>query len=436
MLPAKPAMHRRFPVRGLAALAAIAAFFGTVRTASAQLAGVRPFAAGAAPARISPLRPAGKLRYWVNRQECIDDDVLTFAVALEGQFNQYNLEVWAGGADCSPVQARTGSTPSCWKVGAASPDVNFQINVPVRARDIVAHNTPDKPLPVANREGIKPGTVKDCIDTSTTAPQNIILDFMLVTASTNQAQTGHQMYATGYDIWGPAPPANVAAAAGETRLHLSWTKSTSSDTLLYDFFCDPPPGVLADAGLTPLSVFPPLPGLNLFAPDSGILGSGGSGGFGGFGGTGGFAGDAGIGGTTGTPTDAAAPPPVTGPTCTAGSALTPGKLPDETLNQFRCGSVNGLAATSGTVEGLINDVPYTVAVVAVDQVYNGGVISGQACATPIEVTDFFELYRQAGGTGGGGICSIGRPLHRAPAPGAVLGGIAAAWLLRRRGRRR
>lgn len=436
MLPAKPAMHRRFPVRGLVVVAVIGALSGSTRSASAQAASVKPIVATPSRSPTTQLRPAGPLRYWVSRQDCLDDDVLTYSVGLDGSFNQYSLEVWAGGADCSPVAARTGSTPSCWKVGAASPDVNFQINVPVRARDIVAHNTPDKPLPVANRQGIKAGTLADCIDTGTTAPQKIILDFMLVTASTNQAQAGHQMVNTGYDIWGPAPPTNVSAAAGETRLHLSWAKSTSSDTIRYDFFCDPPPGLLADAGLTPLNVFPSLPGLNLFAADSGVGGSGGSGGFGGFGGfgTGGFAVDAGAGGTT-TSTDAAAPAPPTGTTCSEGSALTPGKLGDETLDQYRCGSVDGLGATSGTIEGLINDIPYTVAVVAVDQVFNGGVLSGQACATPIEVTDFYELYRQAGGAGGGGICSIGGPGHRAPALGAVLGGMAAAWLLRRRGRR-
>ena len=48
----------------------------------------------------------------------------------------------------------------------------------------------------------------------------------------------------------------------------------------------------------------------------------------------------------------------------------------------------------------------------------------------------YELYRQAGGAGGGGICSIGGPGRRAPGLGVVLGGMAAAWLLRRRGRRR
>jgi hypothetical protein len=428
MLPAKPAMQRRFSARVLVIVAAIGALLGSARSANAQLAGVKPIAA--APTRTVPLRPQNSVRYWISRNDCVVDDVLTFSIGLEGAFNGYNLEVWAGGADCSPVAARTGNTPTCWKVGAASPDVNFQISVPVRARDIVAHNTPDKSLPVANREGIKPGSLADCISTGTTAPQKIILDFMLVTASTNQAQPGHQMYNTGYDIWGPSPPTGVSAAAGETRLHLSWTKSASSDTIRYDFFCDPPPGVLVDAGLTPLNVFPAPPGLRLFAADSGV---GGAGGFGGLG-TGGVALDAGAGGTT-IGTDAAAPPAPTGPTCTEGSALGPGTLPDTALDQYRCGSVDGLAATSGTVEGLINDVPYTVAVVGVDQVGNSGVLSGQGCATPIEVTDFFELYRQAGGAGGGGICSISRPGGRATALGAVLGGMAAAWLLRRRGRR-
>jgi hypothetical protein len=431
MLPAKPAMHSRFPVRGLVIAAVIGVLSGSARTACAQAASVKPIVA--VPARSHGTRPVNKLPYWISRQDCINDDVLTFAIGLDGSFNQYNLEVWAGASDCSQPAARTGSTPTCWKVAAASPDVNFQINVPIRARDIVAHNTPDKPLPIPNAQGVKPGNLADCTSTAISPPQKIILDFMLVTTASNVAQTGHQMYSqTGYDIWGPYPPTNVSAHGGETRLHLDWNKSTSSDTIRYDVYCDPPAGLLVDAGLTPLSVFPSLPGLNLFAVDSGV---GGSGGFGGLG-TGGFAVNGGAGGTTAGSDAGTTPVTTPGTTCTAGSKLVPGTLLDDTFAQYRCGSVDGLAATSTTVENLVNDVPYTVAVVAVDQVDNAGVLSGQGCDTPIEVTDFYELYRQAGGAGGGGICSIGGPGRQAPALGAVLGGMAAAWLLRRRGRRR
>ena len=433
MLPDKPAMYRRLPVRGLVVIAAIVTLSGIARTANAQIPGVKPFATGVAPVRSHGTRPINQLPYWVSRQDCLNDDVMTFAVGLEGAFNGLALEAWAGTADCSPVPARTGSTPSCWKVGAASTEGNsIVINVPIRAQDIVAHNTPDKPLPTPNDEGIKPGKLSDCTSTANTAPQKIILDFMLVTAASNQAQPAHQIWdRSGYDIWGPVPPTNVGAAAGETRIHLSWAKSTSTDTLRYDIYCDPPPGLLADAGLKPLRVDPFLPGLEQFAVDSGV---GGSGGFGGFG-TGGLAIDSGVGGTTtGTGTDAGTTVTTPGSTCTPASALVPGTPPDK-LGQYLCGSVTGLAATSTVVEGLINDVPYTVAVVAVDQVNNSGNVSGQACATPIEVTDFFELYRLAGGTGGGGLRSITRPGSRVPWLGAVLGGMAVAWLARRRGRR-
>jgi len=108
---------------------------------------------------------------------------------------------------------------------------------------------------------------------------------------------------------------------------------------------------------------------------------------------------------------------------------------DSSYDLYKCGEATGRQAASGTVDNLVNNVQYTVAVVGVDSVLNGGVLSGQACGSPEEVTDFFELYRQSGGTGGGGICSISRLGRRQPALGALLGGMAAAWLLRRRGRR-
>jgi hypothetical protein len=62
-----------------------------------------------------------------------------------------------------------------------------------------------------------------------------------------------------------------------------------------------------------------------------------------------------------------------------------------------------------------------------------GVLSSTRCATPVEVTDFFEAYKDAGGKGGGGFfCSVGQ--GRTPS-GACLGLLlvaTAAQVLRRR----
>jgi hypothetical protein len=111
-------------------------------------------------------------------------------------------------------------------------------------------------------------------------------------------------------------------------------------------------------------------------------------------------------------------------------------VPTPSLAKYVCGSSNGIAATTGTADGLENDVPYTVAVAAVDLLENPGPLSGQSCATPQAVTDFFELYRQAGGSGGGGICSIAHAHRGEHGAAFTLSGIAALLVMRRRMRRR
>jgi hypothetical protein len=69
-------------------------------------------------------------------------------------------------------------------------------------------------------------------------------------------------------------------------------------------------------------------------------------------------------------------------------------------------------------------------VAAVDALGNAGPLSNVACATPKEVNDFFENYRNAGGSAGGGFCALGAR----PAPGAAAFFVVA--LLVRRWRRR
>lgn len=73
---------------------------------------------------------------------------------------------------------------------------------------------------------------------------------------------------------------------------------------------------------------------------------------------------------------------------------------------------------------------YAVAVAGVDRVGNSGPLSSVACGSPQPVDDFFELYRRAGGKGGGGFCAIGADPSRAGL--AALGVALLAFALRRR----
>jgi hypothetical protein len=102
-------------------------------------------------------------------------------------------------------------------------------------------------------------------------------------------------------------------------------------------------------------------------------------------------------------------------------------------SKYQCATIDSAFADSGEARSLLNGTTYAVAVAAVDTAGNSGPLSAVACGTPQEVDDFFELYRRAGGKGGGGFCSISR-VHDF----SLLGLLALAGLLlgaRRRGQR-
>jgi hypothetical protein len=99
------------------------------------------------------------------------------------------------------------------------------------------------------------------------------------------------------------------------------------------------------------------------------------------------------------------PPPGTGTPTVDGGTPTCGE-PTMTAENA-CGRALGGNVTSGQTSSLMNGVSYSVAVAAQDLFMNYGKLSDSTCATPEPVTGFFEAYRDAGGKGGGGFCSIG-----------------------------
>jgi hypothetical protein len=101
-------------------------------------------------------------------------------------------------------------------------------------------------------------------------------------------------------------------------------------------------------------------------------------------------------------------------------------------------STTGVGSAAKTVTGLTNGVHYSVAVAAVDGSGNVGPQSSpEQCATPAPIDDFYKVYRLAGGTAGGGFCSL--DAAGAPVDLTVLAVPAAATafgLARRRRRRK
>jgi hypothetical protein len=154
-------------------------------------------------------------------------------------------------------------------------------------------------------------------------------------------------YPVTYDLLGPTAPTIRSAGAGEGRVSASWNVAEDTDVVGYRVCAAP-----ADGSMMP-----------------------------------------GVGGGAG----------ATGnPDCP--SALLEGVQPPVES----CGRTVGASAGSGDKSGLVDNEAYAVGVVGVDAVGNVGPLSAIECATPKEVSDFFEAYHQAGGKGGGGYCAMGR----------------------------
>jgi hypothetical protein len=178
-----------------------------------------------------------------------------------------------------------------------------------------------------------------------------------------------------YDLAGPAGPAITSAKAGEGKILVKWEPETSSTVVGYRLYC-------AEAGEN---------------VTEGVGGEGGAG----------YTGD-------------------------CASALVHGEVPDE---QYRCGEATGITASKGTAKGLTDGTPYAVGVAAIDGSGNVGMLSvGARCATPQEVTDYYEAFVAGGGEGGGGYCAFGLSRTGPWGAGVFLASVLAGLVARRRWR--
>jgi hypothetical protein len=252
--------------------------------------------------------------------------------------------------------------------------------------------------------------------------------FFSGSSSNTPAYTGTWDQA-GFDLVGPNAPTSVTTNSADTELYLNWSTDQATDRSGFHIYCAP-----ADSNAT--------------SNDSGAGGAGGAtagggttaaGGSGGAGGTGtdtggsvstGGAGD--TGGSTGTNTGGATSTGGSGsginPDCPS-TVIVQGAFPPNGLAPS--GTTADKMATSGIASGLINEVPYACAVSGFDVRLNDGAFSAVTCGTPHLVNDFYKTYRNAGGKGGGGFCSLGQ---RASAVGLLipLASLVALALRRRR----
>ncbi|HEX4341364.1 MAG TPA: hypothetical protein VH062_35895 [Polyangiaceae bacterium] len=415
-------MHRAV-LRRLIFVASIFTFvFAYVASASAQ-----SITLATGLYRKQPVRSASSLPYWVSRSDCLAEDVISFYPVALTDYTGDTLQVWGGarGIDCSTPTNRAANGSACFLLyNQPAAAAATRVDVPVVA--LVAHSS----AKVARDSHGYPAV---CTSSTAAASDPLTLYFDLVDGTATVVASA-AWNDTGVDVVPPEPPASVTASRGDTRILLDWTATSESDVRSYRFYCDPAPGTLyADGGVISGSL--PSASNDVGATSSAVESDADVSAEGSTdGGT--PAVDAGAGGASAeTIADAGTS---AGATCSTTSILTPGtdaQYPAP-LDRYFCGSATS-GVTSATVKNLVDYVDYVITVSAVDQVGNIGTLSNQICEVPAQITDFFGLYRQAGGKAGGGICSLSRPPPPSHGDGyAVMAAVVATGATRMRRRAR
>ncbi len=319
--------------------------------------------------------------YFVNQQDCTDNIEFEFELTVSPA-GESDIEVWVGEGtqDCSTTAQQ--DTSDCW-----SP-TSF-----IQSLETDFHSlTASQLVPEGDCSG---GTGT----TSASVRIFFILNGSIIAEPTYVGTDGF-----GFDLGAPAAPVIVTANAGEERIHLAVTP-TNGTNLEYKLYCRP---TEAEGTTTTTTTTLDSGTTNTAVSDAGTSEDGGIA----------------DGGRTESSTDTQTTITTTTGGCAFSTPPTDADL---------CGKISASEASSpSTDDHLTIGLEYAVVMVAVDQNGNESLPSNVECATPMVVNDFFELYKDAGGVGGGGFCSIHRPLASSRSALAALLALGAVLFTARR----
>jgi LPXTG-motif cell wall-anchored protein len=375
-----------------------------------------------------PPHPTGQ-ELSISRSDCeAGDQIFTFPYTLTDGSGIDSIEVWmatVGGLDCTDPENRDETGDVCTRVTTVTPDPDGNGEIEIGATDLA--NSVDN--------------VTECRDESASGEGRHETNlYFLLFDNGAVVDGGSTTFALTVDLLGPAAPTGVDAKSAEEAISVSFDPPNAEDLRGYFVYCLPA-AEGSGAG-----------GNGAGGSGGGAAGGGGAGGAtadggggaGGAGGQGGANGQGGAGGgtTTSATTTATGAGGGSGTSeCSTNGILVPGEAPPGP--EYRCLPAEGNTPEGGTttqgvsVTGLTNGVLYAFAVAAVDDLGNPGVLSNVVCETPVEVDDFWDVYRRAGGKGGG--CDCTAAAFDAGGPGSVALGllaIAGGGLVARRRRKR
>lgn len=368
----------------------------------------------------------GDVNVGINRATCLDTGAhwnFSFQLPVGVAFSDLQIWVTDGNKYCSDVANRL-TVKSCFQVASFKYADVFGKIVSVPDAALIGGLASQQDIPDYNN----PDRAKICNPSASQEPQPFYINYLLlngaeIVGGATSSNPYESSTATTFDLRGPDPPSGITLGPGDSLLVAGLTPvGTTTNLKGYQAYCWPLPGAVVDGGTTTTTK----------DIDAGLDGSSGD------------ASDASDASDDGALADGASEA-----TAPDGSSETGGTAPIGVCPSFpadfaigllpnpayACSGIFGATSTSVKITGLTNGVHYGVAVAGVDTYQNPGALSQVVCDTPVQTTDFYDDFREAGGTAGGGYCSLGAPTGQTAGAVAIALGALGLVLRRRRSAR-
>jgi hypothetical protein len=228
------------------------------------------------------------------------------------------LEVWAG-VGCDNVGVRKDiASKECWKLASFAPSSSSPPPISIPVRELISSYT---------RAGVDPSSASDQDSAcqgpvDAVGPASLTVYFMLIDPASFAVKGTLATWRATLKLSAPPPPDRVSLGVGNEELIAAFSYDQISADVTsngYQLYCEPKAGGTGDS-------------------DSGLL------------------------------------------ACAPSARLVAGASTDD-LQDLLCGTT-GKADTEGQIGGLTNNVPYNVAVAAIDIYDNVSVLSPVACEAP------------------------------------------------------
>ncbi len=351
-----------------------------------------------------------------NRADCFDDKQIVKFFVGNIPADADHIELWVRNSDATcanTINWPDGTDPQCGRVKSWTRSVANNADITFKPIEVI--------YAIRNRKHSDQTTLvptEVCNDTSGATPFEFwfqlmafkgdrVLGWTGTSGTTGTVSAGEVVgRKSSYDVSGPLPPSDPSLGAGN-RLLVANFKSTAGNTtggdlVGYRAYCFPSRSgktAVGDAG-TAATPETGTTDTGTAVEDGGDAGDA----------AGDAAGEDGGDADTGTVVDtgsAAATDAAVPANCPANVPFTAGEIPGPELDEFICMPDTNTSSGKLTISGLTNDITYAVALTSSDRHGNPGAFSGVTCGTPKLTNDFYTLYRNGGGTAGGGYCAIG-----------------------------